>query len=85
MDLHERWEEYDDHLYTTIECDDFNDVIELVREIADLAERLQHHPDLLIHAYKNLTITLTSHDSEGVSERDYQLAEAIDELLEERE
>jgi len=79
--IHERWNETDDTLETTITSTDFMSVIDLVLRISEIAEEQNHHPDLLIHGYKNLTITLTTHDSEGVTEKDYALAQAIDELL----
>lgn len=79
--IHERWNETDDTLETTVTSSDFMSVIDLVLRIAEIAEEQNHHPDLLIHGYKNLTITLTTHDSGEVTENDYALAQAIDELL----
>ena len=42
-----------------------------------LAEELDHHPDILIQ-YAQVTLTLTSHDAGGLTERDFRLAEPID-------
>ena len=46
--------------------------------VAALAEALDHHPDMLIQ-YKQVTLTLTSHDAGGLTERDFRLARRIDE------
>lgn len=79
--IHERWNETDGSLQATVEAKDFMGVIDMVLRIAELAEEQNHHPDLLIHDYKYLTITLKSHDADEVTERDYKLGQAIDELL----
>lgn len=77
----ERWQESDQALTAEITCDDFMSAVELINRIAAVAEELNHHPDLCIYSYKHVSITLQSHDSGGVSERDHNLAAAIDELL----
>jgi len=46
--------------------------------VAALAEALDHHPDMLIQ-YRQVTLTLTSHDAGGLTERDFKLARRIDE------
>jgi 4a-hydroxytetrahydrobiopterin dehydratase len=56
---------------------DFRAALAFVNRIGDLAERQQHHPDIAIH-YADVTLTLWSHDSGGVTMRDVTLAEAID-------
>lgn len=58
----------------------FTEVIELVNRIAAEAERADHHPDLLIHGYRRLRITLTTHAASGLTDRDFALAGAIDAL-----
>ncbi len=45
-----------------------------------LAERADHHPDLFIHNYKNVTISLMSHDAGGITGRDFDLITQIDAL-----
>ena len=56
---------------------DFRAALAFVNRVGDLAERQQHHPDIAIH-YSEVTLTLWSHDSGGVTMRDVKLAEAID-------
>jgi 4a-hydroxytetrahydrobiopterin dehydratase len=74
------WRREDDTLVADRECGNFTEVIDLVNRIAAEAERADHHPDLLIHGYKRLRITLTTHAASGLSERDFALAAAIDAL-----
>lgn len=49
----------------------------LVVEIGRLADEANHHPDVLLR-YGDVTVTLTTHDVEGLSPRDVALARAID-------
>lgn len=76
------WEIEDGMLVQTIECADFREAIDLINKIALLAEEAGHHPDLFLHDYQNVTVTLMTHDKNEVTEKDHQLAEKIDALLE---
>jgi 4a-hydroxytetrahydrobiopterin dehydratase len=59
---------------------DWSDAIAFVNRIAPEADRRNHHPDVCITGYRNVTIRLTSHDSGGITERDVNLAGWIEEL-----
>ena len=48
-----------------------------VNRVAELAEAADHHPDILIQ-YSKVTLTLSSHDAGGLTERDFSLALSID-------
>jgi len=57
----------------------FEDAIAFVVGVADVAARLDHHPDILIE-YRAVTLTLTTHDVGGLSDRDLDTAVAINAL-----
>lgn len=58
----------------------FNQAMEFVNGVATLAEEVNHHPDIHLHQYRKVTISLTTHDEGKVTEKDWQLAERIDQL-----
>lgn len=58
----------------------FMEAISFVSKIAEIAEAEDHHPDLLIHSYKKLRVTLMTHAIGGLSENDFILAAKIDKL-----
>ena len=58
----------------------FNEVIEFVNKIAEIAEETNHHPDMLIHSYKEMKIMISTHNQEKITEKDYELAERIDSI-----
>jgi 4a-hydroxytetrahydrobiopterin dehydratase len=57
----------------------FREAIRFVNQIADLAEKDNHHPDLLIR-YRSVTVTLSTHKEGGVTGKDFLLAEQIEKL-----
>ena len=75
-----RWRREGGQLVADLECENFAAVIELVNRIAAEAERADHHPDLLVHGYKHLRVTLSTHDAGGLTERDFALARTLDTL-----
>lgn len=49
--------------------------------IGQLAEAANHHPDLLVHGWNRLRITLSTHSAGGLTAADLALAERIDAVL----
>ena len=59
---------------------DFRAAIAFVDRVAEAAEAADHHPDILVHGYKRVRLTLTTHSAGGLTERDFALAGTIDGL-----
>ena len=59
---------------------DFSAAFGFLTRVALHAEKVDHHPEFT-SVWNRIDFRLTSHDSDGVSERDVALAEAIDGLL----
>jgi 4a-hydroxytetrahydrobiopterin dehydratase len=64
----------------TVEAADFLTGIRIVDEVAVVADALDHHPDIDIR-WRKVTFTLTTHSAKGVTERDLDLAQRIDEIV----
>ena len=58
---------------------DFNQAFGFMTRAALIAEKMDHHPEWF-NVYKNVEVTLSTHDAGGVTERDLQLAAAMDRL-----
>lgn len=71
------WARDGDAIVKTYEAASFPANIEFVRRIADLAEGMNHHPDLDIR-YTKLRVALSTHDAGGLTRLDVDLADKID-------
>lgn len=60
--------------------DDFAGAIALVNRVAELAERANHHPDILVHGWNRVRLTLSTHSEGGLTAADFELAARIDRL-----
>jgi len=58
---------------------DFPDAIAFVNRLAPEAERVDHHPDILIN-YKRVTLTYSTHSEGGLTSKDFDGAAAADRL-----
>lgn len=59
---------------------DFRSAIKLINNVAALAERERHHPDLHLEGYRRVWIEIFTHAIGGLSENDFILAAKIDEI-----
>lgn len=73
------WSEVSGKIQRTFQFSDFKAAMAFVDGLADYAERVQHHPDLLIR-YNKVTVSVTSHDAGGITTKDFKLAHEADKL-----
>ena len=62
------------------EFKDFVAAIAFVNRVADAAEEANHHPDILVHGWKKVRLTLTTHSEGKLTDNDRAMAERIDGL-----
>jgi 4a-hydroxytetrahydrobiopterin dehydratase len=77
----EHWFFEDNAIHTSLEFEDFKTAFSAMTRLAFEAERLQHHPDWS-NVYNKVNISLSTHDANGVTEKDFELAEAFEKALE---
>jgi len=80
QEIMSNWTEKDNAIRKQFTFNNFVEAVDFVNRIVKPAEAMQHHPDVLIHGYKNVTVTLTTHDEQKVTAKDHELAEKIDKL-----
>lgn len=66
-------------LRAEIETGNFNAGVELVNKIAKVADELDHHPDIKL-TYPKVEIEMKTHDVDGITEFDFELARKIEQL-----
>jgi 4a-hydroxytetrahydrobiopterin dehydratase len=73
----EGWQRWGNEIQKVYSFPSYKGVLAFVARVGGLAEEQDHHPELLVQ-YGKVTVTLTSHDAKGLTERDFRLAKAID-------
>ena len=64
----------------TFETDGWSTTMLLVNLIAFYAEAADHHPDILLHEWNKVRITLSTHSAGGLTKNDFDLAGALDQI-----
>jgi len=67
------WQEQDGALVREFELPSFQEAIDFVVRLADLAESEKHHPDIDIR-YRRVTVRWTTHSEGGITEKDREMA-----------
>ena len=66
-----------DAIQRTFKFGDFNAAFGFMSRVAMVAEKMDHHPEWF-NVYNRVEVTLSTHDADGLTERDIRLAKAMD-------
>lgn len=73
------WEIVDSKLYKEFSFPNFIHAFAFMTKVAILAEKANHHPEWS-NVYNKVVVNLTTHEVDGISERDFKLAQAISKI-----
>ncbi len=73
------WDHRGDRIVRTFRFGSFAEAFGWMASVAIVADKLDHHPEWR-NVYSRVEVELTTHDAGGLSERDFELARAMDEL-----
>jgi 4a-hydroxytetrahydrobiopterin dehydratase len=74
------WRREGDAVVRDLTLPDFAAAIAFVGRVAEGAEAANHHPDMLVHAYDRVRLTLTTHGAGAITRAELDLARQIDAL-----
>jgi 4a-hydroxytetrahydrobiopterin dehydratase len=74
------WQLHGEEITRLFTFEDFVEAMKFVNKVAGLAESANHHPDIKI-TWNKVALNLTTHDSGGLTWRDFDLAGKIDKLI----
>jgi len=74
------WRYSNESIMKDFKLKDFQEAMAFVVKIALAAEKVEHHPDMTIE-YNRVKIILTTHSEEGVTDKDFNLAEKIEKFI----
>jgi 4a-hydroxytetrahydrobiopterin dehydratase len=74
------WNYKDHHICKEYELNNFEDALVFVNKLGEAAEHMNHHPDIFIHSWNKVNLTITTHSEGGVTEKDFILAKKIERI-----
>lgn len=74
------WEQEGDEIVREWRFEDFTEAIAFVNRVADVAEEANHHPDILVHGWNKVKLSLTNPSAGGLTEVDFTMARRFDNL-----
>ena len=74
------WEYKNKQIGKEYELKDFKEALSFVNKIGDRAEEMDHHPDIFLHDWNKVKITVSTHSAGGVTQNDFKLAEKIENI-----
>jgi 4a-hydroxytetrahydrobiopterin dehydratase len=74
------WRREGDEIVTDRKLADFGAAMKFVNAVADAAEAADHHPDILLHGWNQVRLSVTNHSAGGLTQADFDLAATIDGL-----
>ena len=74
------WNYTDKRIGKVYELSNFREALDFVVKIGEAAEYMNHHPDIFIHSWNKVKITISTHSEGGVTEKDFILAGKVEKL-----
>ncbi|MDJ0594552.1 MAG: 4a-hydroxytetrahydrobiopterin dehydratase [Pleurocapsa sp. MO_226.B13] len=74
-----QWQQEDQTITRTFKFKNFVEAIDFVNQLVEPAEAAGHHPDIAI-SYNQVTVSLTTHDAGGLTQKDFEMAQTISQL-----
>ena len=79
IEANNSWELIDNKLHKQFEFKNFIQAFGFMTQVAMIAEKSDHHPEWF-NVYKTVKVDLTTHEADGITERDFALAIAMDKV-----
>jgi 4a-hydroxytetrahydrobiopterin dehydratase len=74
------WGRDGDEIAREWKFDDFAAAVRFVNQVAEASEEANHHPDILLHGWNKVRLSLMTHSEGGLTENDFKMAARYDEL-----
>lgn len=74
------WRREGDEIVRDFKFRDFAQAMAFVNRVAEAAEAANHHPDILVHSWNRVRLSVTNHSQGGLTQADFSLAQTIDGL-----
>jgi 4a-hydroxytetrahydrobiopterin dehydratase len=73
------WDRHGDMLVRTWQFPSFRRALEFVQHVGTIIDKTEHYPDLIV-SYRSVRVEISTHDVGGLTDRDFELAAALNEV-----
>jgi 4a-hydroxytetrahydrobiopterin dehydratase len=74
------WEREGDEIVREWRFEDFGEAVGFINRVAEEAEEANHHPDIWLHGWNKVKLSLTNHSAGGLTATDFEMAARFDKL-----
>lgn len=74
------WQRAGEELIRDYKFENFRQALAFINRVGETAEMLNHHPDILLHGWNKVRLSVTTHSAGRLTMKDFQLAAQINEL-----
>jgi len=74
------WQRVDESIEKEFKFKDFAGALDFINKVGAKAEEMDHHPDLFLHDWNQVKVTLSTHSAKGLTNNDIELAGRIEAL-----
>jgi 4a-hydroxytetrahydrobiopterin dehydratase len=74
------WRQEGSEIVREWQFSDFAEAMAFANRVAGAAEEANHHPDILVHGWNKVKLSLTNHSAGGLTDADFEMAGRIDGL-----
>ena len=75
------WSFSNNNIAKEFQLQNFKSAISFVNKIGEEAEKMDHHPNIFLHSWNKVKITISTHSAGGVTQNDFNLAKRIEEIV----
>jgi 4a-hydroxytetrahydrobiopterin dehydratase len=75
------WEREEDEIVREWTFENFAEALAFVNRVGETAEEANHHPDILLHGWNKVRLSLTNHSAGGLTAVDFEMASKFDGLV----
>ena len=74
------WKFNNEKIEKEYQLKDFGEALVFVNKVGQIAEGMDHHPDILIHSWNKVKISVSTHSENGITKKDFELANKIESI-----
>jgi len=74
------YDEKTDYITKSYKLKNFNEALDFVNKVGEKAEEDFHHPDILMHQFNKVKLSIRTHREDGITDEDFKLAEKIEKI-----